>query len=303
MEAEQQASALAAATFATVRDDPEGRCALAAEFYQPGKRDRARYGRAELSFLRCAVARGVLAPASASRPGSSWWRAINERLLRDKLEADLLCEGAAGSPTSVTVQHWIEFIEQPSASRWYRAHNSSVVAGYISHEALTADELPAERFMMNVALLRVIYAHALVANPRLALGWLAPVGPFLGDPRRGLVGFFLDLRGVFPQRYPVDGPRLEQLIAAERPLARALDWGIIASRLPELYDFAAISLEQPRVAELLDDGKPCYAWPSSERAAWSDDPSPWLRLLSFATRPTRGRKMLASRAASGRPER
>jgi hypothetical protein len=301
VQAEVQASALAAATFATVRDDPGGRCALAAEFYQPGKRDRARYGRAELSFLRWEVARGVLEPASAPRPGSSWWRAVNERLLRDKLEADLLCSGTAGAPTSVTVRHWVEFIEQPSASRWYRAHNSSVVAGYLAHEALTADELPVERFMMNVALLRVLYAHALVAHPRLALGWLAPLGPFLGDPRRGMVGRFLDLRGVFPQRYPVDGSRLEELIAAERPLGRALDWGIIASRLPELYDFAATSLEQPRVAELIDDGKPCYAWPASERSAWSNEPSPWLRLLSFATG-AGGRKLLASGRAS-RPER
>jgi len=284
IEYEGNAMSLAAAKVATVRDDAEGRYALAAEFYDAGKGERSRYGRAELSFLRWEIARGVLEPCSSTNPGSPWWRAINERLLRDKIEAELLSTGAAGDPPSRTVELWIEFIERPSAAHWYRAHNSSVIAGYLSHEALTENELPAERFMMNVALVRVIYAHALAANPRLALGLFAPVGRLFGDPRRGLVGFFLDLRGVFPQRYPLEGRKLEDLIAAERPLARALDWGIIASRLPELYDFAATSLEQPGIAKLIDDGTPCYAWPCCERSAWLRDPGAFLRLLIFATK-------------------
>src|SRR5215475_9298155 len=53
--------------------------------------------------------------------------------------------------------------------------------------------------MMNVALLRVLYTHALAAAPRLALGHLAPLGRLLGDPPLGSVGFFLDLRNVFPR--------------------------------------------------------------------------------------------------------
>ena len=41
---------------------------------------------------------------------------------------------------------------------------------------------------MNVALARVLYAHALVGAPCLALGRLAPLGRVLGDPRcRGVV--------------------------------------------------------------------------------------------------------------------
>ena len=41
---------------------------------------------------------------------------------------------------------------------------------------------------MNVALLRVFYAHALGAAPRLALGRFAPLGHVLGDPRLGMAG-------------------------------------------------------------------------------------------------------------------
>ena len=57
---------------------------------------------------------------------------------------------------------------------------------------------------MNVALARVLYAHALVAAPRLALGRLAPLGRLLGDPRLGMAGVFLLLRRVLPNRYPLD---------------------------------------------------------------------------------------------------
>ena len=39
---------------------------------------------------------------------------------------------------------------------------------------------------MNVALVRVLYAHSLVAAPHLALGRFAPLGRLLGDPRLGM---------------------------------------------------------------------------------------------------------------------
>jgi hypothetical protein len=60
-----------------------------------------------------------------------------------------------------------------------------------------------ERFFMNVAVLRVRYAHALVGAPRLALGRLAPLSRLLGDPRLGMAGAFLSLRRVLPHRYPL----------------------------------------------------------------------------------------------------
>lgn len=61
---------------------------------------------------------------------------------------------------------------------------------------------------------------------------------------------------------------LGQAIAEERPLARAIDYGLIAPRLPELYEFEAESLDQPRLPELLNDGTPAYAWPHEHRLIW-----------------------------------
>lgn len=287
-----QFAALAAARVEEVLDSTEGRYRLAAGFYNGthGASERRRYGVAELSFLRWEIERGVLNQPTAESPGSPWWRAVNAGLLRDKIEAELLV-GTGAAASSRNVEFWLHFIRAPSAASWYRAHNASIVAGYLDHESLAGSELSVERFMMNVALLRVIYAHALAAAPRLALGVFAPLARLLGDPRRRSVGIFLDLRNTYPQRYPLDGSLLDDLIAAERPLARALDYGIIASRLTELYDFAATCLEEPSISTLVSDGTPCYSWPAQERAPWfAGTTRPLARMVALATgRRPRGR--------------
>jgi hypothetical protein len=283
------ASSAATERVRSVRDSPADRYRLAAAFYRVAADGRRAFGRAELSFLRWEIIRGVMHPSS----GSPWWRAVNERLLRDKVEADLLFHGARGSPSARSVELWVEFLRAPSAASWYRAHNGSVLSGYLEHEPLAAGELPVERFMMNVALLRVMYAHALAAEPRLALGPFAPAGRLLGDPRRGTVGVFLDLQRVFPQHYPLHGRVLEELIAAERPLARALDYGIIGSRVHELFHFAADSLDLPGISALVSDGTPGYAGPPAQHSIWLSGRTDLLpRLVARATRYATGRPRL-----------
>jgi hypothetical protein len=145
----------------------------------------------------------VLNPLDASPPGSVWWRAVNERLLRDGCETVALLGGLAGEPSAQAVGLWLEFGARPTGRNWYRAHNASVVAGYLEHRNLAEAEGAPERFFMNVALARVLYAHALAAAPRLALGPFAPLGRVLGDPRRGMARLFLSLRRVLPDRYPL----------------------------------------------------------------------------------------------------
>ncbi|MFD3555872.1 hypothetical protein ACFWWA_27795 [Streptomyces goshikiensis] len=253
---------------ALVRDRPEERYALAREFYRLAAGPAHRYGHAELSFTRWSLGRGVLAPESSDRPGSAWWRAVNERLLRDKTEARLLCDGAAGTASARSVEYWVDFLRGPAPDRWYRAHNASIVAGYLRYEALAAAEQQVERFMMNVALLRVLFTHAMLARPRLALGrFAAALGPRLADPRHRTVQMFLDLGRSFPAEYPVPLPVAETILD-EHPLARMLDYGVIAPRLPALYAYSAASLEEPRLTTLLDAGVPAYAWPHEDRTIW-----------------------------------
>ena len=113
---------------------------------------------------------------------------------------------------------------------WYHAHNASIAAGYLDNEPLAADEGRVERFFINVVPVRVLFAHALVSAPRLALGWLAPVGRVAGDPRIGMTGIFLSLSRVLPDEYPL-GDDVETYVAIEHGFGHVLDIGIIAPRV------------------------------------------------------------------------
>lgn len=276
----------AEAQVATVRNDPAARLALMAQLFH-GPTGRAPqhlpFRRAALSFMRWQVQRGVLAPLDASPPGSVWWRAMNERLLRDGCEAVGLLGGRAGEPSSHAVRLWLEFSTTPTGITWYRAHNASIAGGYLEHPDLAEAERAPERFFMNVALVRVLYAHALVEAPRLALGRLAPLGRLLGDPRFGMAGLFLSLRRVLPDRYPLVLD-VESYVADEQRLGRMLDYSVIVPRLQRLYEWSADVLGEPRLLELVHDGSPVYAWPFEQRHVWRRPTTPLVaRVLERVT--------------------
>ena len=282
------ALAWAEAQVATVRDDPEARLALMARVFHGPTGSAPRhlpFRRAALSFMRWQARRGVLDPLDASPPGSVWWRAVNERLLRDGCETIALLGGAAGEPSSPAVRLWLDFAARPTGRNWYRAHNASVVGGYLEHRDLADTERAPERFFMNVALVRVLYAHALGAAPRLALGPFAPLGRVLGDPRLGMAGAFLSLRRVLPNRYPLPLDA-ERYIADEQRLGRMLDYAVIAPRLQRLYDWSAHELGEPRLRGLVRDGYPVYAWPYEQRYVWRAPELPFPGgILERLTRP------------------
>jgi hypothetical protein len=255
---------------AAARDDPSARLGLIDRTYH-GPAGRAPrhvpFRRAALSFMRWQAQRGLLNPLDASPAGSAWWRSMNERLLRDGCEALALVGGLAGDPSSQAVRLWLRFISAPTPSCWYRAHNASIVAGYLEHEGLAEEENAPERFFMNVALVRVLYAHALVAAPRMALGRLGGLARVLGDPRLGLAGAFLSLRRVIPNDYPLVRD-VEWYIADEQRLGRLLDYGVIVPRLQRLYEWSAEELDEPRLLGLIRDGSPIYGWPYEQRDVW-----------------------------------
>ena len=265
-----RALASAEAQVAAVRDDPAARLALMARLFHGPTGSAPRhlpFRRAALSFMRWQAHRGVLNPLDASPPGSVWWRAVNERLLRDGCEAVALLGGLAGEPSSQAVRLWLEFSARPTGRNWYRAHNASIVGGYLEHRNLAEAESAPERFFMNVALARVLFAHALVGAPHLALGQLAPLGRLVGDPRLGMAGVFLSLRRVLPNHYPL-ALDVEGYIADEQRLGRMLDYAVIVPRLQRLYEWSAEDLDEPRLLELVRDGNPIYAWPFEQRHVW-----------------------------------
>jgi hypothetical protein len=276
----QSARAVAVDSVGAVRDDPRGRLALMRSQYRvPPDVDRGYlpFRQAASAFMRWQLPRGLLNPIDSPRPGSPWWRAINERLLYDGSEARALAFDHPGPPSSPTVAAWLEFIRRPSAASWYRAHNMSVVGAYLEHEHLAAHEGRIERFFINLVLVRVLYTHAMVAAPRLALGWLAPAGRVLGDPRLGMTSIFLSLSRVLPDRYPL-GDDIAPYAQLEHGLGHLLDIGVISPRVEGLYAWSATELDTPGLRQLLSGQTPCYAWPAVDRQPWNPAPSRLARL-------------------------
>ena len=227
------AAVLAAQRVAAVRDRPQDRWDLLRSSYAPapGTAPPHRpYSRAALAFMGWQVRRGLLNPADHERPGSPWWRAVNERLLRDTCEARLAAPRPPG-PGVVAQRRAVGAVRPgPDAAHVVPAHNVTIVRAYVDHRDLAEHENRVERFFLNLVLVRVLFAHALVAAPRLALAWLAPVGPWVGDPRRDATGRFLAVSRVLPDRYPLEG-ELDDYVAAEHLVGRLLDLGVITPRL------------------------------------------------------------------------
>jgi hypothetical protein len=181
------------------------------------------------------------------------------------------------------VRLWLAFIAAPTGRNWYRAHNASIVGAYLEHRELAESESAPERFFMNVALARVLYAHALVAAPRMALGRFAPLGRLLGDPRLGMAGAFLSLGRVLPDRYPLSRD-VETYRADLHRLGRMLDYAVIAPRMKRLYEWSAGELGERALLDLVRDGNPIYAWPFEERHVWRSSQMPVpARILKRAT--------------------
>ena len=268
----------------SLRDDPAGRMALMERCYHGPFGAAPRhlpFRRAAMSFMRWQLRRGVLQPLSARRPGSPWWRAVNERILRDGCEAVALSGGRPGPASSRAVDSWMAFVDGPNARAWYRAHNASVVLAYLEHRETAEAENAAERFFMNVVLCRVLFAHALVAAPGISLGWLAPLAPLLGDPRLGMTGIFLQLSRILPDVYPLPG-RVESYLDAELSFGRLVDYGVIVPRLQQLYEWSTHELDAPGLVDCVRDGALVYAWPFDDREVWRPPNSFMIRMAHRA---------------------
>ena len=275
---------------AEVRDDPAARIRLAADTYAiRGARRYRPYRRSVVAFMGWQLARGVLNPPDAEKPGSPWWRAVNEELLRDTLEAKLLVRVPPVCPSRPTVARWVDFFNAPSARSWYEAHNASVVAGYLAHADLAALETPAERFFMNVVLVRVLYAQALVVDGDLALGRFSFLAKLAGHPRSRGPQVLLAMKDVLPDRYPLTDVSIGEILERENRLGRLLDFGVVSGRADALYASAALALAEPKLLNLVADGAPAYVWPVEQRRVWTPQRKrPLTAWIEFLTRPRRG---------------
>ena len=217
---------------------------------------------------------------------------MNERLLRDTCEARLRLLGHPGPGSSPSVDPSVAFARRPSPRAWYLAHNVSIVSAYLDNRDLAERENRVERFFINLVLIRLLYAHALVAAPRLALAWLAPTARWLGDPRLAMTGLFLSVSRVLPDLYPLQG-ELDDYIADEHTIGRLLDVGVIVPRLTEMYAWSAETLRIPDLTDLVRGATPVYAWDPDDWRPWAPPPTRLVRAVRRALPPPRGARAAA----------
>ena len=224
------------------------------------------------------VRRGLLDPLDHERPGSPWWRAVNEQLLSHTQEARFHVLGHPGPASSASAEPSIRFAFQPSTQSWYLAHNVSIVTAYLDHRDLAGAREPGGALLHQPrADPPSLCSHA-GRRPRLALAWLAPTASWLGDPRRAMTGLFLSVSRVLPDVYPLEG-ELGDYIADEHTIGRLLDLGVIATRIPALYDWAAGELGIAGLTDLVRDGTPAYAWDPHDPEPWMPPPTRLVRVV------------------------
>ncbi|HVY32069.1 MAG TPA: FAD-dependent oxidoreductase [Polyangiaceae bacterium] len=252
---EEQARAIVS----QVRDDPAARLALRERFYEKyggGTPGTYGFGRSELDFMRWEISRGVL--NAVTQGGSPWWRSVNLRLMYQAELAALIQEQLPdASPGDTAVRFWLEFIRKPSPMGWYRAHNTSIVDGYLDAVALALAEPWSERVFVNVVLYRLLYAQGLVEG--VSLGRL---GEILSDPVGDSVDLLVHIPAFYPDKYPLSRGEVQTLLQQSHHLLPEMaadfdDLFVIPDLIP-LYSDACGWLGQPGLELLLRDGLPCY---------------------------------------------
>ena len=95
---------------------------------------------------------------------------------------------------------------------------------------------------------------------------------------------FPSLHNILPDRYPLDGITMQQILDAENYLGRLIDYGVILPRAYALYAHAASELNEPQLLEVIRDGWPVYAWPCDQRQVWITARAPLaIRTLTMLT--------------------
>jgi hypothetical protein len=196
-----------------VRDDPEGRYRMREAFYSnygfPQGLGGYGFGSSELQFLRWEIERGVLnRPDDPKRPGSPWWRAVNEDFLYCA-ELAALARGSdlAWSQVPPRVMLWLRYLNNPCPASWYRAHNASIVQGYLDHAPRALEESRAEQMFMNIVLYRVLYAQSMVEGCAFSA-----LGCVLANPCYPAVHLLLELPDFYPRNYPLQKQDIHDLM-------------------------------------------------------------------------------------------
>lgn len=248
----------------TLRNSPQARMKSREIFYKKyGQEDDSKvygFGDAEIAFLTWED-RAVIRPTDGRPPGSAWWSSVNLWFIYlSELAGKAFEIGFPPEKLPVPTQFWFEFIKVPNSVNWYRAHNSSIIDGYLKYPDLAALETVPEKIFINMVLYRLLFAQSLEEGqdsfPKLS--------KILGDPRGNSVQFITGLDPYYPDHYPMNEQEINEVLGKTHSLAeftvKFLDDVLIEPELTYLYNAASIWNKQPDIVTMIKDHKPAYPY-------------------------------------------
>ncbi len=206
------------------------------------------------------IERGVLNPVEYPlKPGSPWWRAVNLHFCYLSTLAMLAHNAHMGTEEwEVPVRFWLEYITNPSGPGWYRAHNSSIIDGYLTYQELARNEVPSELPFINMVLYRLLYAQAMIEGD----SDFQDLGRILANPLLPSVDLIVHIPDFYPDHYPLSHQDVKEIFGKGHDigdqLVRLLDDTIILPQLGELYRKASLWNQAPDLVKLEKDGVPIY---------------------------------------------
>ena len=246
----------------TLRNSPEARLKSRDAFYKRyGQEDRSEeygYGDSEIAFLGWED-RSVLRPPGSTPSGSEWWSEVNLWFIYlSELGAKSFEVNFPKSQLPAAAQFWVIFIEKPDPVSWYRAHNSSIIDGYLKYSHLAKKETIPEIIFINKVLYRLLFAQSMVDGESV-FPWLSKI---IGDPRGPAVRFISHLDAYYPSHYPMTQGEIAEVLGRTRSLGelgvKVLDDVLVESELTRLYQLASAWNRQPGLNVLVIDKKPAY---------------------------------------------
>ncbi len=245
-----------------VSNDPQGRYHLRYEFYKKygdhfikGKKG---LGNSELAFIDWEIKRGTLNALNDHYSGSPWWRAVNSHFLYLGTLAQLIKEsGQTFLDLPVPVIFWLAYMDKPNERSWYRAHNSSIISGYMEADSLAFHENIYEQYLMNIVFYRLLYAQSMVEGVSFGI-----LGKLFANPRGCAVSIITDIEAFYPSNYPLSKQDIKYVMHNAHNLMGVIedvfDKVFILPHLNELYIKASKWNNFPMVLKFITNNKPIY---------------------------------------------
>ncbi len=246
----------------TLRDSPKARLESREEYYHihchSSKGHKYGLGDSEVSFMKWEE-RGVMNPPGAKHPGSPWWSNVNLWFIfLSEFGARALAAGVVEELPPGPSKKWAEFILDQNPKTWYRAHNSSIIEGYLKFPDLAESESIPEKMFINQVLYRLLFAQYMVEGDF----FLSRLGEFLANPQGISVRLITHLDGFYPKHYPMTKREIEEVMGKSHHLqgrlVRFLDNSFILPKIREIYTLAAGINGQQLLQEFMINNRPSY---------------------------------------------